>query len=167
MLSHGDGWVVCDNLFTYSFYDLRVSACSFQTRGTFPPRKTAINPQRRPARTHVPDNNTPSVWQETLELYVAGVLKGLLAFDNATAHSYTELLVRYRTSFHNYSVGMHYGSNLFKYLDRHWINTNHCETGVSPKEGVSGCSLRHVLAVVASLPCLSGSLRSLHVFGDR
>lgn len=68
---------------------------------------------------------------------MAGVLKGLLAFDNATAHSYTELLVRYRTSFHNYSVGMHYGSNLFKYLDRHWINTNHCETGVSPKEGVS------------------------------
>lgn len=76
--------------------------------------------------------------QETLELYVAGVLKGLLAFDNATAHSYTELLVRYRTSFHNYSVGMHYGSNLFKYLDRHWINTNHCETGVSPTEGVRG-----------------------------
>ncbi|CAM9416688.1 unnamed protein product, partial [Ectocarpus fasciculatus] len=74
--------------------------------------------------------------KETLELYVAGVLKGLLAFDNATAHSYTELLVRYRTSFHNYSVGMHYGSDWFKYLDRHWINTNHCETGVSPKEGV-------------------------------
>lgn len=79
---------------------------------------------------------TPSVAKETLELYVAGVLKGLLAFDNATAHSYTELLVRYRTSFHNYSVGMHYGSHLFKYLDRFWINTNHCETGVSPKEGV-------------------------------
>lgn len=78
----------------------------------------------------------PFVPKETLELYVAGVLKGLLAFDNATAHSYTELLVRYRTSFHNYSVGMHYGSNLFKYLDRHWINTNHCETGVSPKDGV-------------------------------
>lgn len=69
---------------------------------------------------------------------MAGVLKGLLAFDNATAHSYTELLVRYRTSFHNYSVGMHYGSDWFKYLDRHWINTNHCETGVSPKEGVRG-----------------------------
>lgn len=71
---------------------------------------------------------------------MAGVLKGLLAFDNATAHSYTELLVRYRSSFHNYSVGMHYGSNLFKYLDRHWINTNHCETGVSPKEGVSAAA---------------------------
>lgn len=75
--------------------------------------------------------------QETLEYYVAGVLKGLLAFDNATAHSYTELLVRYRTSFHNYSVGMQYGSELFSYLDRHWINTNHCETGRSPKDGVS------------------------------
>lgn len=90
--------------------------------------------------SHIPapeKKNTPPVAKETLELYVAGVLKGLLAFDNATAHSYTELLVRYRTSFHNYSVGMHYGSNLFKYLDRHWINTNHCETGVSPKEGVS------------------------------
>lgn len=78
-----------------------------------------------------------TVLQETLELYVAGVLKGLLAFDNATAHSHTELLVRYRTSFHNYAVGMKYGSKLFKYLDRHWITTNHCETGRSPKNGVS------------------------------
>ncbi|CAM9268220.1 unnamed protein product, partial [Sphacelaria rigidula] len=51
-------------------------------------------------------------------------------------HSHTELLVRYRTSFHNYSVGMQYGSNLFLYLDRHWITTNHCETGRSPKDGV-------------------------------
>lgn len=68
---------------------------------------------------------------------MAGVLKGLLAFDNATSHSYIELLVRYRTSFHNYSVGMKYGSELFKYLDRHWVTTNHCETGRSPKNGVS------------------------------
>ena len=102
--------------------------------------------------THTPCPNTLEnllLTKETLELYVAGVLKGLLAFDNATAHSYTELLVRYRTSFHNYSIGMHYGSNLFKYLDRHWIKTNHCETGVSPKEGVSVAAAAAWCAVVA------------------
>lgn len=80
---------------------------------------------------------THRISQETLELYASDVLKSLLDFDNATAHSYTELLVRYRTSFDNYSVGMKYGSDLFKYLDRHWITTNHCETGRSPKDGVS------------------------------
>ncbi|CAN0307610.1 unnamed protein product [Ascophyllum nodosum] len=74
--------------------------------------------------------------KETLELYASGVLKGLLSFNNCTGHSNTDLLVRYSASFHNYSVGMKYGSDLFKYLDRHWITTNHCETGRSPKDGV-------------------------------
>lgn len=90
-----------------------------------------------------------SDWQETLELYVSGVLKGLLAFDNATAHSHTELLMRYRTTFHNYSEGMKYGSKLFAYLDRHWITTNHCETGRSPKDGVSLCGHDRICSVGA------------------
>ncbi|CAM9475435.1 unnamed protein product, partial [Choristocarpus tenellus] len=74
--------------------------------------------------------------KDMLEMYVAGVLKGLLTFDNATNRSSTDLLVRYRIAFTNYSTGMRYGAELFMYLDRHWINTNHCETGRSPKDGV-------------------------------
>ena len=81
---------------------------------------------------------------------MAGVLKGLLAFDNITSHSYIELLVRYRTSFHNYSVGMKYGSELFRYLDRHWVATNHCETGRSPKHGVSvKCRVKGMMHIEA------------------
>ncbi|CAM9125978.1 unnamed protein product [Chrysoparadoxa australica] len=74
--------------------------------------------------------------KEMLEHYVEGVLRGLQTFDEATAHGSTDLLVRYRDAFENYSTGMKYGAELFAYLDRHWIKTNHCETGSSPKDGV-------------------------------
>ena len=91
--------------------------------------------------------------QETLELYASGVLKGLLSFNNCTGHSNTDLLVRYSASFHNYSVGMKYGSDLFKYLDRHWITTNHCETGRSPKDGVSLMKYWYWYVVIENLFC--------------
>jgi Cullin family len=71
-----------------------------------------------------------------LEEYVDGVLQGLLAFEACTAHSSLDLLVRYRDAFENYNVGMQYGSKLFTYLDRHWIETHHSETGRTPTEGV-------------------------------
>jgi Cullin family len=71
-----------------------------------------------------------------LEEYVDGVLQGLLAFEVCTAHSSLDLLVRYRDAFENYNVGMQYGSKLFTYLDRHWIETHHSETGRTPTEGV-------------------------------
>jgi hypothetical protein len=68
--------------------------------------------------------------------YVEGVLGELQAYEKSTGHGGIDLLIRYRDSFENYSTGMKYGSELFKYLDRQWINTNHCDTGKSPREGV-------------------------------
>jgi hypothetical protein len=71
-----------------------------------------------------------------LEDYVDGVLQGLLAYEACTSHCSLDLLSRYRDAFDNYATGMHYGSQLFAYLDRHWVATNHCEMGRSPQDGV-------------------------------
>ncbi|CAM9386669.1 unnamed protein product, partial [Phaeothamnion confervicola] len=73
--------------------------------------------------------------KELLEEFVDSVKRRLMAYD-AGRSSHTELLARYRDAFENYAEGMRYGSKLFAYLDRHWIATNHCETGRSPRDGV-------------------------------
>ncbi|CAN0343755.1 unnamed protein product, partial [Discosporangium mesarthrocarpum] len=74
--------------------------------------------------------------KDMLRMYVSNILKGLLSYEHATTRGATDLLVRYQAAFTSYSVGMSYGAEIFKYLDRHWIFTNHCETGQSPKDGV-------------------------------
>ena len=65
-----------------------------------------------------------------LEDYVAGVLQGILIYEANTSRSSLDLLIRYRDAFTTYDLGMQYGARLFHYLDRHWVNANHCETGV-------------------------------------
>ncbi|KAG5180870.1 Cullin [Tribonema minus] len=74
--------------------------------------------------------------KEVLEDYVDGVLQGLLAYEACTAHCSLDLLARYRGAFDNYATGMGYAADIFSYLDRHWVATNHCETGRSPQDGV-------------------------------